>query len=642
MAKIIVSIMLIIIAVMIGCSDSQSWQVCSPDGNVQVYLTLDKNKSLIYKVKYGDTPAIEASALGVSLSDTDFRSHLTFLGKSEIKPVHDSYTLTSGKELTCTNSGNEVIFSYMNSDNRHISLVVRAYDNGIAFKYLLKSGEGDSSEAAGESTEFNLPVPGKAWMAPYDTIARWAPAYETFYREVDIGTAAPPDKNGWAFPLLFNTNKLWILISEANLTAGYAGMHLQPVCTDGKYTIRFPEIKEADTTCTNKPVFSGTCSTPWRYINISTTPAGIIGSNLTTDLADPSMLNDISWIKPGIASWGWWSDGASARSFQKLKRFVDFSAEMGWRYSLVDAGWDRMEGGDLKELAEYAVSRGVGLLVWYNSGTLNTQNPERASRISNAEQRKAEFKKLHDWGVKGIKVDFFVSDKPYAIQLYHDILKDAAENHLVVNFHGCTLPRGWRRTYPNLLSMEAIRGSEAYRYDRLYPELAPAHLTIAAFTRNVVGPVDYTPTGFSNRQYPHLTTYAFELALGVLFESGITHFCDDVDVYRAMPSYVLDYLKKSPGVWDETRYIAGAPGDFVILGRRNGDNWYLAGINGLREKREVPVDLSFLKGEYQSLELIVDGDTGTTFGHKIIPLGKNKTVAVTMLPFGGFSGIIIK
>jgi hypothetical protein len=297
-------------------------------------------------------------------------------------------------------------------------------------------------------------------------------------------------------------------------------------------------------------------------------------------LAAPSEISVTDWIKPGVSSWSWWSEGSSPRDYDKLKSFVDMAAEMGWKYSLVDAGWEKMEGGNLSELASYANSKGIGLLVWYNSGgPHNVVEASPRDLFFDADIRKKELKWLKEIGASGVKVDFFQSDKQKIIKLYLDILKDAAEAEIVVNFHGCTLPRGWSRTWPNLLTMEAVRGGEAYRFDRKFPELSPAHHTIIPFTRNVVGPVDYTPLTYSDNRYPHITTFGHETALTVIFESGIQHLADHQKVYRNQPEYILEYLKHLPAAWDETRFIAGRPGEMVILARRSGEKWFIAGIN---------------------------------------------------------------
>jgi hypothetical protein len=240
-------------------------------------------------------------------------------------------------------------------------------------------------------------------------------------------------------------------------------------------------------------------------------------------MSEPSKIEDTSWIKPGRASWSWWSS-TDGRSVENLKRFVDLSVEMGWEYSLVDAGWGRMPDGTIENVITYAGKRDIGLLLWYDSGgRRDTTRSNEDFVMFNDDSRRKEMKKLRDWGIKGIKVDLFATDKQFGIDLYEKIMKDAARYQLLVNYHGCTLPRGWTRTWPNLMTMEAIRGAECYRYAKDYPEIAPSFNTKAAILRTTVGPTDYTPATISNNRYPHKTTSAHELALTVVYESGIIH-----------------------------------------------------------------------------------------------------------------------
>ena len=453
-----------------------------------------------------------------------------------------------------------------------------------------------------------------------------------------MGTSAPWNKNGWAFPILVESEGTWMLVSEAGFDGNYGASHLDPVCDKGRYTIRFAEQEEAmgyykNTSDAQPPWF-----TPWRFIAIGNSLAAVVETTLPTDLSHPSKIEDTRWISPGRSSWSWWSDGESPRDFDKLVPFVDFAAEMGWEYSLVDANWNHMENGDLEKLAKYAEKKNIGLLVWYNSGGKHNEVPEEPRDLmDNTKARKKEFEKIAGMGIKGIKVDFFQSDKQGIIQQYTDILKDAADHHLVVNFHGCTLPKGWRRTWPNLLTMEAVRGGECYRFDSKYPESAPSHLAIVPFTRNAVGPADYTPGGFSDNTYPHLTTFAFELALPVVFESGIMHYKDTPEQTMALPVYAINFLKEMPVVWDDTKYIAGYPGKDAVIARRKGKRWYIAGINGEAFEKELTIDLSITGDAPSSVEIISDGASARELQYDSLDSNNGK-LTIHMKPFGGFAG----
>jgi alpha-glucosidase len=296
-----------------------------------------------------------------------------------------------------------------------------------------------------------------------------------------------------------------------------------------------------------------------------------------------------------------------------------------------------MTGGNVEELIKYANSKNIGILMWYNSGGPHNNVTERPRDImSNPEKRKAEFKKLAEWGVKGVKVDFFQSDKPQIIKQYLDILKDAADNKIMVNFHGCTMPRGWNRTWPNLVSMEAVRGAESYGFDGEYTEKAVWHNTILPFTRNVIGSMDYTPVTFSNQKYPHKTSFGHELALSVVYESGILHLADNCESYRALPEAPKNFLKNVPVVWDSTLLLAGYPGKDCVMARKSGDAWYIGGINGTSEKLSWEIDLARLKGQDFSASVITDGATDKEFLSSETAIKAGEKLKVEVLPFGGF------
>jgi hypothetical protein len=255
------------------------------------------------------------------------------------------------------------------------------------------------------------------------------------------------------------------------------------------------------------------------------------------------------------------------------------------------------------------------------------------------EIRSNEFKMLADLGVKGVKVDFFQSDKQTIIQQYLDILEDAAENHILVNFHGCTLPRGWNRTWPNMLTLEAVPGGEVYKFYEPYPGIAPWHNTVLPFTRNAVGPMDYTPVLFSDHTYPHLTSYAHELASCVVFESGIIHMADKVESYLGLPEPAKQFLMEVPAAWDEIKFIDGYPGEFIILARRLGTKWYIAGLNGSNTSRSFTVKTEFLPEGNYALSLIEDGASDTEFTFEDRQLSRGDELGITALPYGGFAGI---
>jgi hypothetical protein len=402
-----------------------------------------------------------------------------------------------------------------------------------------------------------------------------------------------------------------------------------------------PEETEANNIVPRKASSSLPWLTPWRVIIIGRDLATLVESNLVLKLNPPQAFSDVSWIRPGRASWSWWSDAASPRNFSTLKKFVDLAVTMGWEYSLVDANWDLMSGGNIEQLVDYANTRNIGIWMWYNSGGSHNSVTERPRDImGDPVLRKEEFKKLASWGVKGVKVDFFQSDKQGIIRQYFDILKDAADNHIMVNFHGCTLPRGWNRTWPNLVSMEAVRGAECYGFDSLFTTKAPSHNATIPFTRNVVGSMDYTPVTFTDQRFPHSTTLGHELALSVVFESGILHFADRASAYLELPTVPKDFLKNLPVTWDESLLLAGDPGNYCVMARRKGETWYIAGINGTNEPRHLVLDLNRLKKEKLEGTMITDGPDGKSFKSSPFSIMITDPLHVGTLARGGFVAVL--
>ena len=647
---IIPAIVVLLSVLMNSCNSSpDSWNLRSPDRKIVISVkTLGKRErmddklfySISLKEKGNRLEIIEPSPLGLEREDGRFVENLRYLNSYQRKNVLESYQLVSGKHLDCSSEFNELLICFQNREGEEINLVFRAYNDGVAFKYQFPGSKSRETRILRELTGFNLGS-GQLWAHPYDTVARWNPGYETYYEgPMEIGTPAPPNKNGWAFPLLLQSHNTWIMISESDLDGTYGASHLYSGCSEGLYRIKFAEQEEAMGYYENTSHSKIPWETPWRFLIIGNELSDIVESDMVTDLADPCRLEDTSWIKPGRATWSWWSESDSPRDYNRLFPFIDFAADMGWEYSLVDANWNHMKNGSVEQLAEYASEKEVGLLLWYNSGGKHNEVPEEPRNLMDQREiRRKEFERISKMGIKGIKVDFFQSDKEEIIKQYIEILEDAADYRLVVNFHGCTLPRGWRRTWPNLLTMEAVRGGESYKFDMNYPLNAPSHLATVPFTRNVVGPCDYTPGGFSNNTYPHLTTYGFELALTIVIESGIMHYSDSPGKTRSLPDYAQTFLSELPVCWDETRYLAGYPGKEAVIARRKGRIWYIGGINGESLEKDINVNINSLAAEGTELEVIQDGGNPAQL-QKNNPVTGSSSFTAHLKPYGGFVATI--
>jgi alpha-glucosidase len=646
MNKIVIFLFSTILIIIANCVQSERSKWTIYNGEKTFKYTLHLNDSLLtYQVDFiqkdgQQVPLVQRSVLGITRKDQDFTSGLSFVSKSSVKTIDETYRMLIGKQSEIRNHGLEQMFTFKNKENGKLQIIVRAYADGAAFRYRFPEQSSKLHTVTAEATEFHIPDNGKAWILPYDQTGGLAPSYENVYRyNIDIGTPAP-ETSGWAFPALFHTNGLWVLLTEADMDTTFYGAHMEQKADSGLYRIRMPEKEETFGVAPREPSSTLPWQTPWRTLIFGQTLGVIVESNLVYNLSAPSVIEDISWIKPGRVSWSWWSEPSSPRDYSRLVPFIDFAAKLGWEYSLIDYGWHVMKnGGDIRKLIAYAQSKGVDLIVWYNSGGDHNQVVAEPSDIMHDPvKRIEEMKKLKSWGIKGIKIDFMQSDNQYLMKMYQDIARDAAKFHLIVNFHGSTIPRGWSRTYPNMLSMEGVRACEQY-WEPDFTEKAATLNTIYTYTRNVIGPMDYTPVVFGDSpgKLPHKTTNAHELALSVAFECGLQHFADHPRSYLAQPKFVLDFMKTVPVTWDETRYIDGTPGKLCVIARRKGVVWYVAGLNGETVDKSVAVPLSFLgEGEHQC-SLITTGKDPRSFENQLMAVSKNDTIKVAMSGRDGFT-----
>jgi len=636
---------LIFTVLLVSCDEKDpGWTLKSPDQSISIeirQLETENGIGLFYAL-WRNANAVnqritDPSPLGMICEGSRFVEDLEFISEELRMNQVDSYKLVTGKKLDHKTEFNALSLSFQNADQAKITLVFRAYDYGIAFQYLIPGDSEEKVTVVEELTAFDF-MDGNFWGHPYDTLSTYTPAYETYYRKEKVGTEAPWNKNGWAFPILVESMDTWMLVSEAGFNGSYGASHLEAECEGGKYKIRFAEAGSAEGFYKNTSTSSLPFSTPWRFVAIGESLSEILETSLPTDLSAPSKIEDTSWIKPGRATWSWLFDNDSPQDYERMVPFVDFAAEMGYEYFLVDANWNRMKNGTMEELAAYAAEKKVDLFLWYNSGGKhNVVTEEPRDLMWDRDVRRAEFERISQLGIKGVKVDFFQSDKQRIIQQYLDILRDAADFKILVNFHGCTLPKGWRRTWPNLVSMEAVRGEECYLFDPRFPLMAPPNLCILPFTRNAVGPVDYTPGGFSDNTFPHLTSYGFELASTLILESGVLHLADTPERIMGLPGYAVDFLKDLPAVWDDTRYLAGYPGEEVVLARKSGNRWYIAGVNGENKEKEISVDLSELWTKPAIINLITDGIGARQLQHTQTE-PSDGILTFALQPYGGIAG----
>lgn len=609
--------------------------VISPNKKLKIDIVPDHptNFNVSYKTADSYKIILPITKLGITRQDESFTNDLTLINVTSPRNVHDKYDMLSGKRKSCENFGTERTFSFKNSHDHIIKIIFRAYNDGVAFRYEFPDRSDSLVNITGESTTYTFPNGTKRWLQPYNV------AYEDFYPYSEDGKGDKGQQ--WGFPALFknNGNDVWMLVSEAGLSADNCATSLSNAVQHDEYTVTYPEGREQflqKGVMTRLPWASA-----WHTCIIGSLP-DVVASTLITDVSPPNELKNISWIQPGAVSWIYWANNHGSKDYKKVISYIDFAKEMGWPYALIDWEWDVMaNGGTVTDAINYARSIGIKPMLWYNSGT-SWLEPTPWDRLIKADKRKQEFEWLKKSGVYGIKVDFFAGDQQDMISYYIDILKDAAQYNLMVNFHGATVPRGWSRTYPNLLSTEAVYGAEWYNNLPTMTTAAAAHNTTLPFTRNIVGSMDYTPVTFSNSQHPHITTYGHELALSVVFESGLQHFADTPESYNSLPDEPKDFLKKIPVTWDETRLLDGYPGQKVIIARRKGTQWYIGGLNGRDTTQTLTFNLNALHTNNSNLKIIEDGADDKSFTIKKSRYTKGQDIVINCLPRGGFVAILSK
>jgi hypothetical protein len=614
-------------------------EIISPDGKVKVVLNLPEKNAVhhlfykvLYKIENKFTEVLPDSKLGINRADEQFADNLHLIATSKPVSIHDKYKMVCGKRHECENFGTEKTFSFENSNHQPLDIVFRVYNDGIAFRYTFPNQSDSKVNVISEATTYVLPDSTSRWMQPFNL------AYETFY---------PLNKTGlninkyqeWGFPALYKVNNqpVWGLISEADITENNCGAKLNNYNNTNEYQVTYPYGRD------NFKQTGVMVTLPWNsqwHTIIIGKLSDIVESTLISDVSEPSQLKDTDWIKPGAVSWIYWANNRGSKDYKTIVEYVDLAEEMNWPYVLIDWEWDVMSnGGNITDAVNYAKSKGIKPLMWYNSGSIYFDSTPY-DRLLTAEKRAKEFAWLNKIGVYGIKVDFFAGDQQDMMKYYIAILKDAAEYHLMVNFHGATVPRGWARTYPNLMSTEAVYGAEWYNNGSEMTDKAAAHNTTLPFTRNVIGSMDYTPVTFSNSQHPHITSYGHELALSVVFESGLQHFADRPSAYESLPAEPKNFLKQVPAAWDDTKLIDGNPGEKVIIARKKENQWYIAGLNGKDESQTLIVKFDFLDKGNHSFQLIKDGKDSTSFSSETIKVKKGDTLKIECLPRGGFAGVI--
>ncbi len=662
-------------------SVDKKWSFYTPDKNGRIDVIhadissklpfYEKGEHFYYRVLFQDRPLLEWSPLGIEYGKEIFYSDLTYISLRD-KIAEEAYILAHGKKSSVKLTYNEYVFTLKNKNEKYIEFVFHLQNDGVAFQYRIPAREAipASGQIHKEYSGFRFPQNTTGYMQEYQEASKVSPAYEYFYTklkagEKDSGKASIRSifqplvdftglvifgSDGWAFPALLETpNKDYILLTEAGLTHQYAGTHLQVDSKNSLYTIDFPAQKEGQGVGEQVPFVSLPFRSTWKVIGIGGLKQ-ITESTIVTDLSEPlhPMFNGKipDWIRPGKSSWDWWSY-LETGDLNRQKKYIDAASEFGWEYVLVDANWNKWNNGNpepqIKELVKYANEKNVFVILWYNSGgPTNLVMEEPRDLLYDKEIRRKEFAKLKEWGIKGLKIDFWQSDKQSTIQQYLSVLQEAAEYGLVINFHGATMPRGWERQFPNLMTMEAVKGAEWYRFP-VFRGPNPSDHVYYAFTRNVVGPIDYTPVVFETAFEQQKIGYAHSLALSVIFESAIQHFADNADSsekgYRLIFSkfsFIKEFMKNVPASWDETIFLTGHPDTHIVYARRKGNTWYLAGISSDNKKVKIPLDLGFLGTGKYSGTFISEKERGDILELNYLDVSKGDVKEIDLIPYGGF------
>lgn len=579
------------------------YSIASPDGSTVV--TVCDNRGIpTYTVTYNGQPFIIGSPLGVRTNLGDYSGNMNLTAASELTDVSDSYSLQKIKKSHVDYKAARQEFTFSQDGKQIYDVIFEVSDNNVAFRYrLLPQGETLCCIVESEATGFRMPEGTTTFLcpqsAPMGGFARTSPSYETPYT-VDEATGRNGWGNGYTFPCLFrNGDKGWVLISETGIAGDYCGSHLTGNA-DGSYTIAYPQAGEMNGWGSTSASIPLPGLTPWRTVTVGESLAPVVETTVPYDVVRP-LYEPSKKYEPSRGTWSWIIKMDPSCNYDEQKRYIDFSAAMGYETVLVDALWDTQIGYDgIEQLARYGKSKGVDLFLWYNSNGSWNDAPQGPRGVMNdIVKRRKEMAWMQKNGIRGIKVDFFGGDKQETMRLYHDILADANDYGLLVVFHGCTLPRGWERMYPNYAASEAVLASENLHFSQGSCDAEAFNACMHPFIRNAVGSMDFGGSALnkyysgdnSARGSKRITSDVFALATAVLFQSPVQHFALAPNNLEDAPAWAVDYMKHIPVVWDETRYIDGYPGKYIVLARRHGDTWYIVGVNAGDEKLKLNIDI---------------------------------------------------
>ena len=627
--------------------------VLSPDGNTFLTAGVREGKPY-YRAGYfvqekkgkKEVVMLEDSPLGLETNIGSFSRGMQWM-KSEVSAVSGEYVLTRSKKDTVRYAANLLTFKLRTADGKTMDVDFHVADCNIAFRYRIPmQGETACVVVNGEASGFNFPEQTTTFICPQSDVQmgwkRTKPSYEEEYK-ADAPMNVPSRYGcGYTFPCLFHEgDNGWVMISETGVTGKYCASHLSDATSDGLYTIAFPMQGENNGFGSTGAQMGLPGATPWRTITLGSTLKPVVETTIQFDVVE-ELYAPATEYRPGRASWSWivWQDASMCYDDQIA--FIDLAADMGWEYILMDALWDTQVGRErMEKLFKYAHTKGVDVFLWYNSnGGWNDAPQGMKHCMDNPIARKKEMQWLKAQGIKGLKVDFFGGDKQETMKLYEAILSDANDYGLQIIFHGCTLPRGWERMYPNYCASEAVLASENIVFQQHFCDEEAFNACLHPFIRNTVGSMDFGGTFLNKRLNRHndggtirRTTDIFELATAVVFQSSVQNFALTPNNLKEQPAFEIDFMKKVPTEWNEVRFLDGYPGKYVALARRSGKDWYVAALNAEKEARTVTVEMPELAG--RTLMYYHDGKDGRTPSMEEVKADKKGRVKITVHPDGG-------
>ena len=623
-------------------------QVKSPNGKLVVTVN-DNNGKPSYSVSLDGKTFILPSALGLNTNIGDFTQGMTLTEASEIVTINDTYTLDRIKKSHVDYCANKLALTFSKGDKKIYDVIFQVGDNDIAFRYhVYAQGDTRCLVVKEEATSYQLPEGTTSFlcpqMKPMTGFARTAPSYETNYA-LDVPVGTQRSNLGYTFPCLFrNGTNGWILLSETGTDGSYAACRLTDKA-EGGYQIAFPMPEEMNGQGSANPAMALPGNTPLRTITVGTTLKPIVETTIPFDVVGQKYEASKAY-EYGKGTWSWIIGMDWSCNFDEQKRYIDFAAAMGYQTVLVDALWDTRIGyPKMEELAKYGKQKGVDLFLWYNSnGSWNDAPQGPRGIMDNTVNRRAEMAWMQKNGIRGIKVDFFGGDKQETMKLYENILSDANDYGIEVIFHGCTLPRGWERMYPNYVASEAVLASENLHFSQAMCDAEAKNACTHPFIRNAVGSMDFGGSTLNkyyngdNKSGSHrITSDVFALATAVLFQSSVQHFALAPNNLTDAPAWAIDFMKAVPTTWDDIRFIDGYPGKYVIMARRHADKWYVVGINAEKQPLKKTLTLDMIPAGTM-LDVYSDNDK-LEGSKKQVKLGKKQTINV-VIPCNG--GVVIE